>query len=53
MFNEFPAKGGSFSIHDHNLQKLLMEMFKPNMNLVPEIMNEVSDILLCPKYFAL
>ena len=30
--------------HDHNLQKLLIEIFKVKMTLTPEITNEVFDI---------
>ena len=29
--------------HDHNLQKLLIEIFKVKMTLTPEITNEVFD----------
>ena len=47
-FNELPAKDGSFKIHDRNLQKLLIEIFKVKMKLSPEIMNEVFDVIECP-----
>ena len=40
-FNELLAKDGSFKIHDRNLQKLLIEIFKVKMKLAPEVMNEV------------
>ena len=46
-FNELLAKDGSFKIHDRNLQKLLIEIFKVKMKLAPEIMNEVFDIIEC------
>ena len=46
-FNELLAKGGSFKIHDRNLQKLLIETFKIKMKLAPEIMNEVFDFIEC------
>ena len=46
-FNELLAKDGSFKIHDRNLQKLLIEIFKVKMKLGLEIMNEVFDIIEC------
>ena len=46
-FNEILAKDGSFKIHDRNLQKLLIEIFKVKMKLAPEIMNEVFDFIEC------
>ena len=46
-FNELFAKDGSFRIHDRNLQKLLIEIFKVKMKLAPEIMNEVFDFIEC------
>ena len=46
-FNELLAKEDSFKIHDHNLQKLLIEIFKVKMKLAPEIMNEVLDFIEC------
>ena len=49
-FNEFSANGGSFSIHECNLQKLPIEMFKLKMNLAPKGMNAVCHILLCPEH---
>ena len=42
------AKDGSFKIHDHNLQKLVIEIFKVKMKLAPEIMNVVFDIIERP-----
>ena len=44
-FEEILAKDGSFKIHDRNLQRLLIEIFKVKMKLAPEIMNEVFDII--------
>ena len=46
-FNELLAKDDSFKIHDHNLQKLLIEIFKVKMKFAPEIMNEVFDFIEC------
>ena len=43
-FEELLAKDGSFEIHDPNLQRLLIEIFKFKVKLVPEIMNEVFDV---------
>ena len=48
MFEELLAKDGSFKIHDCNLQRLLIEIFKVKMKLAPEIMNEVFDIIESP-----
>ena len=47
MFDELVAEGGSFKIHDCNLKKLLIEIFKVKMKLAPEIMNEVLNIMEC------
>ena len=49
-FNEFLAKDDSFKIHDRNLQKLLIEIFKIKIKLAPKIMNEVFDFIerQCP-----
>ena len=44
-FEELLAQDGSFKIHDCNLQRLLIEIFKVKMKLVPEIMNQVFDIV--------
>ena len=38
-FNELLAKDDSFKIHDHNLQKLLIEIFKVKLKFAHEIMN--------------
>ena len=46
-FNELLANDGSFKIHDRNLQKLLIEIFKVKIKLAPEIMNEVFDFIEC------
>ena len=48
MFEELLAKDGSFKIHDCNLQRLLIEIFKVKMKLAPEIMNEVFHIIESP-----
>ena len=34
-------------MHDSNLQKLLIEIFKVKLKLAPEIMNEVFDTIVC------
>ena len=47
-FEELLAKDGSFKIHDCNLQRLRIEIFKVKMKLAPEIMNEVFDIIESP-----
>ena len=47
-FEELFAKNGSFKIHDRNLQRLLIELFKVKIKLTPEIMNEVFDIIESP-----
>ena len=44
----FLKKDGSCNIHDRNLQKLVIAIFKAKMKLAPEIMNEVFDIIECP-----
>ena len=46
-FNELLARDVSFKIHDRNLQKLLIEIFKVKIKLAPEIMNEVFDFIEC------
>ena len=43
-FDELLTKGGSFKIHERNLLKLIIEIFKSKMKLVLNIMNEVFDI---------
>ena len=47
-FEELLVKNGSFKIHDRNLVRLLIEIFKVKMKLAPEIMNEVFDITESP-----
>ena len=46
-FNELLTKDISFKIHDRNLQKLLIEIFKVKMKVAPEIMNKVFDFIEC------
>ena len=46
-FNELLSKVSSFKVHDHNLHKLLIEIFEVEMKLAPKIINEVFDILEC------
>ena len=41
------AKVGSLKIHNLNLEKLLIAIFKVEMKLSPEIMNEFFDIIEC------
>ena len=47
-FDELLEKDSSFKIHDRNFQKLVTEIFKVKMNLVPEIMKEVFKIIESP-----
>ena len=47
-FEELLAKDGSFKIHDRNLLRLLIEIFKVKMKLAPEITNEVFDFIESP-----
>ena len=47
-FEELLAKDSSFKIHDRDLQRLLIEIFKVKMRFAPEIMNEVFDIIESP-----
>ena len=44
-FDELLEKDNSLRIHDRNLQKLVTEIFKVKMNLGPEIMKEVFEIV--------
>ena len=46
-FHKLLAKDDSFKIHDRNLQKLLIQIFKVKMNFTLEIMNEVFDFIEC------
>ena len=47
-FDELLEKDSSCKIHDRNFQKLVTEIFKVKMNLVPEIMKEVFKIVESP-----
>ena len=47
-FEELLAKDGSFKIYDCNLRRLLIEIFKVKMELDPQIMNKVFDIIESP-----
>ena len=47
-FDELLEKDNSYKIHDRNLQKLVTEIFKVKMNLGPEIMKEVFEIVEGP-----
>ena len=44
-FDKLLPKDGFFKIHYRNLRKLLIEIFKVNMKLAPEIINAVFDII--------
>ena len=46
-FNDLLAKDDCFKIHDRNLNKLLIQMFKLKMRLALEIMSLVFDIIEC------
>ena len=45
---ELLEKDCSFKIHDRNLQRLLIKIFKVKMKLAPEIMNDVFSIMESP-----
>ena len=45
MFDKLLAKDGSFKIHDRNLQKLFIELFKVKLKVAPEIINCTFDII--------
>ena len=47
-FDELLEKDHSCNIHDRNLQKLVTEISKIKMNLAPEIMKEVFEIVEGP-----
>ena len=47
-FDELLAKEGFFKIHDRNVQKLLVDIFRVKMKLARKIMNEVFDFIKCP-----
>ena len=44
-FDEFLAKDNSCKIYDRSLQKLVTEIFKIKMNLAPEIIEAVFEIV--------
>ena len=44
-FDELLEKDNSLKIHDRNRQKLVTEIFKVKMNIGPEIMKEVFEIV--------
>ena len=46
--DELLEKDNSCKIHDRNLQKLVTEIFKVKMNLAPEIIKEVFEIVEYP-----
>ena len=48
LFDELLEKDNSCKIHDRKLQKLVTEIFKVKMNLAPEIMKEVFEIIEGP-----
>ena len=47
-FEQLPSKDGSFKIHDLNLERLFIEIFKVKAKLAPEIMHEIFDIIESP-----
>ena len=47
-FDELLEQDNSCKIHHRNLQKLVTEIFKVKMNLAPEIMKEVFEIVEGP-----
>ena len=47
-FDELLEKYNSYKIHSRNFQKLVTEIFKVKMNLSPEIMKEVFEIVEGP-----
>ena len=47
-FDELLEKDNSYKIHDRNLEKLVTGIFKVKMNLGPEIVNEVFEIVEGP-----
>ena len=44
-FNELLVKYGSASIHNQNLQKFAVEMFKVSRALSPEIVNDLLQLI--------
>ena len=47
-FDELLGKDNSCKIHDRNLQKLVIEIFKVKINLAPKLIKEVFEIAECP-----
>ena len=47
-FDELLQKENSYKIHDRNLEKLLTGIFQVKMNLGPEIMKEIFEIVEGP-----
>ena len=47
FYKLFLQKTVSFKIHDRNLQNLLIEIFKIEMKLAPEIMTEIFSTIEC------
>ena len=47
-FDELLQKDNSYNVHDRNLQKLLTKIFRVKMNLGPEIMKEVFEVIEDP-----
>ena len=47
-FDELLEKDNSYKIHDRNLEKLVAGIFKVKMNLSPEIVKEVFEIVEGP-----
>ena len=45
LFDELLEKDNSYKIHDRNLEKLVAGIFKVKMNLNPEIVKEVLEIV--------
>ena len=50
-FDELLEKGNSYKIHEKNPQKLVTEIYKMKMNLAPEIIREVFEIVERPYAF--
>ena len=46
-FDELLEQDNSCKIHDRNLQKVVAEILKSKMNLTPELMKEVFEIVDC------
>ena len=50
-FDELLEKDSSCKIHERNLQKVVIEIYKMKMNLAPEIIREVFEIVERPYAF--